>query len=256
MKPVKYFVSYSRVDSDFVKKLATDLKNAGANVWLDQLDIIPGDAWDIAIENALNEAHGVLAIISDTFIKSENVMDEVSYAISQDKRIIPLLIENCPLPFRLARLQQVDFTRDYDSALEYLLKALKTSELPGANAPVQPSSPVRPLSNRKSPRQTIIITTLILVAALLAIFLFRNKNDGHSGNTYNDTTSGNHQATNADMKQGVATTDTTDHDRVNLFANENGGRVLVASSDDWRFTIDGDEGLVDKLRSWKGGIRL
>ena len=242
MKPAKYFFSYSRVDSDFVKKLATDLRNSGADVWLDQLDIVPGTEWDVSIQNALNEADGVLAIVTDTSINSKNVMDEVSYAISQDKRIIPLLLENYPLPFRLARLQHVDFTGDYDSALEYLLKALKAPGIPESNVPVQPVSSLRP-SNRKSPRQTIIITMLILIAALLAIFLFRNNNDVHSGNTYNDTTSGNHQATNTDIKPGVATDAATDHDRINLFADENGGRVLVASSDDWRFTIDGDEGL-------------
>ena len=128
MKPAKYFFSYSRVDSDFAKKLATDLRNAGADIWLDQLDIVPGSAWDVAIQNALNGAGGVLAIISDTSIQSKNVMDEVSYAISQEKRIIPLILENCPVPFRLARLQHVDFTKDYDSALEYLLKAIKATD--------------------------------------------------------------------------------------------------------------------------------
>ena len=47
------FVSYSREDSEFVLRLARDLKAAGANVWLDQLDIQPGHAWDSMIESAL-----------------------------------------------------------------------------------------------------------------------------------------------------------------------------------------------------------
>ena len=33
------FVSYSRDDSEFVLRLAGDLKAAGAKVWLDRLDI-------------------------------------------------------------------------------------------------------------------------------------------------------------------------------------------------------------------------
>jgi len=38
----KTFFSYSRADSEFVLKLATDLRNAGIDIWLDQLDI-PAD---------------------------------------------------------------------------------------------------------------------------------------------------------------------------------------------------------------------
>ena len=41
--------SYCRVDSDFALKLAEDLKAAGANVWIDQLDIELGTPWDGAV---------------------------------------------------------------------------------------------------------------------------------------------------------------------------------------------------------------
>ncbi len=38
----KAFFSYSRLDAEFALKLAKDLRNAGASVWIDQLDISPG----------------------------------------------------------------------------------------------------------------------------------------------------------------------------------------------------------------------
>ena len=47
------FVSYSRDDQDFVLKLARDLQSAGANIWLDQLNIEAGQPWDDVVENAL-----------------------------------------------------------------------------------------------------------------------------------------------------------------------------------------------------------
>lgn len=50
--PVAFF-SYCREDSDFALRLAGDLKEAGASVWLDQLDIVPGQRWDRAVEDAL-----------------------------------------------------------------------------------------------------------------------------------------------------------------------------------------------------------
>jgi hypothetical protein len=43
--PQTAFFSYSRDDSEFALRLAADLKAAGANVWLDQLDIAPGQRW-------------------------------------------------------------------------------------------------------------------------------------------------------------------------------------------------------------------
>jgi len=47
------FFSYCRKDSDFALRLVGDLKAAGANVWLDQLELTPGERWDREIEEAL-----------------------------------------------------------------------------------------------------------------------------------------------------------------------------------------------------------
>ena len=41
----KVFISYSRTDSDFAIKLGKDLKARGINIWLDKLDIKPGEIW-------------------------------------------------------------------------------------------------------------------------------------------------------------------------------------------------------------------
>ena len=58
------FFSYSRQDSEFAIRLAEDLKAAGANVWLDQLDIDPGERWDSAVENALTNCPRLLVILA------------------------------------------------------------------------------------------------------------------------------------------------------------------------------------------------
>jgi hypothetical protein len=58
------FVSYSRIDAEFALKLGEDLKAGGANVWLDQLDIEPGERWARAVQAALNAASRVLVILS------------------------------------------------------------------------------------------------------------------------------------------------------------------------------------------------
>ena len=121
--PVAFF-SYCREDSDFALKLAEDLKLAGAHVWIDQLDIEPGTPWDRAVEEALTNSPRMLVILSPVSVNSDNVRDEVSFALSRQKRVIPVLYRDCEVPFRLARLQHIDFRPDYGRALKVFLRAL------------------------------------------------------------------------------------------------------------------------------------
>ena len=148
------FVSYSRVDSEFAMQLAEHLKVAGANVWLDQLDIEPGTPWDSAIEEALLKSTHMLVILSTVSVTSDNVRDEVSYALSQQMKVIPVLYRECKVPFRLARLQHIDFRNDYDLAFKALLKTLRVeqqSALPPVAVP--PSFEDNPIPTEAAERQ-------------------------------------------------------------------------------------------------------
>ena len=104
MSTQKIFFSYSRSDSPFALTLAKDLREAGADIWIDQLDIPAGTHWDAAVEKALNSAAYVLVILSNASTASTNVMDEVSFAVESGKKIIAVLLEDCLAPFRLRRL--------------------------------------------------------------------------------------------------------------------------------------------------------
>lgn len=118
------FFSYSRDNSEFVLQLAQDLRKAGATIWLDQLDITPGSRWDSAIETALNNAGRLLVVLSCQSVVSHNVLDEVSYALEENKIVVPVLLESCDIPFRLRRLQYADFTGDYMKGIKTLTDAL------------------------------------------------------------------------------------------------------------------------------------
>ncbi len=104
------FISYSRKDKEFALKFARELKSAGYLVWLDQLDIPTGARWDDAVERALRECEIFLIILTTASISSENVKDEIGYAIDHGKRIVPVLLEECEIPLRLRRFQYVDFS--------------------------------------------------------------------------------------------------------------------------------------------------
>jgi hypothetical protein len=118
------FISYSREDSEFALRLANDLKAAGAAVWLDQLDIAPGQRWARAIEDALNDCPRMVVILSPASVGSTNVDDEVSFALEEKKTVIPVLYRDCRIPFRLRPFQYLDFRSDYGRGLKALLKTL------------------------------------------------------------------------------------------------------------------------------------
>lgn len=123
----KIFFSYSRGDSKFALKLATELKNAGIKLWIDQLDLPAGKPWDTEVEKSLENSASLLVILSEKSVTSNNVLDEVSHALDNNKQIYPVVINNCKIPFRLKRLQHIDFTMDYDTGLHHLLQALDVS---------------------------------------------------------------------------------------------------------------------------------
>jgi TPR repeat protein len=118
------FVSYSREDSEFAARLVKDLTAAGVAVWLDQVNITGGERWDRAIEVALAGCGRILVILSPAAVGSENVMDEISFAIEERKEIVPVLYQECAVPFRLRRFHHIDFRSDYQSGLQKLLSTL------------------------------------------------------------------------------------------------------------------------------------
>ena len=88
------FFSYARDNSEFVIELAKRLKADGKNVWLDQIDIPAGSRWDLEIQRALEKANVLLIVLTPTSAISNNVMDEVSFAIEENKKIVPELVED------------------------------------------------------------------------------------------------------------------------------------------------------------------
>jgi TPR repeat protein len=127
------FFSYSRDDLEFALRLAKDLKKAGANVWMDKLDIRPGQLWERKVEDALGVSGRMLVILSPSAINSPNVMAEVAFALDEQKEVIPVLHRDCKIPFRLRPFQYVDFRTDYAQGLEELLNTVGAEQVPDEN---------------------------------------------------------------------------------------------------------------------------
>jgi hypothetical protein len=147
------FFSYSREDAEFALRLAKDLRAAGASVWLDQLDIKPGQRWDRAVEDALASCPLLLVLLSPTSVNSTNVMDEVSLALEEGKTVVPVVYRDCKVPFRLRRLQHVDFRLEYSTGLSRLLETFGVTEEIGFQQVQSEMAPAEPSGQEERERK-------------------------------------------------------------------------------------------------------
>lgn len=119
------FVSYSHKDEQFAKKLTTHLKAHHFNIWLDVFEIRAGSSWARQIGQALDDCNLMLLILSPESLVSENVEDEWNYYLDKKKPIIPIMYRACDIPYRLFKLQYIDFVNlPYGSALTQLIANL------------------------------------------------------------------------------------------------------------------------------------
>lgn len=164
-----FFFSYSRDDAQFVLKLASDLRAAGVAVWIDQLDIGAGERWDVAVEQALKASPGLLLVLSPSSVASPNVRDELCFALEANRKVVPVLHQKCDIPFRVRRLQYIDFTADYEQGLERLLQAVKSSRARGGDDPASAGAAPGPPTPA---RQWILplIAAFVIVTALAYYF--------------------------------------------------------------------------------------
>ena len=85
------FISYSRRDEPFVERLREALGKRDRDVWLDREDIGPAVEWRREIELGIEGADVFAFVISPDALRSEPCRREREYAVTKNKRIVPLL---------------------------------------------------------------------------------------------------------------------------------------------------------------------
>lgn len=166
-KKQQVFISYSRKDIKFARRLAADLEEAGFDIWWDISDLKGGDDWVRFIPAAIQASQFLVVLLSPDSIQSEWVAKEYSYALRLRKKIVPAMIRQCDVPFALNTINYVDFINDeYDSAVNKLLIALGSTPLPD-----KPVSGLKKLYKKFPPVVTrnpfYSIGAIIIIAAIL-----------------------------------------------------------------------------------------
>ncbi len=113
----KVFLSYGRPPpgGPLAARLKVDLETRGHTVWVDTSEIKAGKEWDADIEEVIERSDIMIAVLTFHAMSRNRVppgvcLDEISYAHSIAKPILPLMVEQCIPPLSIARVQYLDLT--------------------------------------------------------------------------------------------------------------------------------------------------
>src|SRR5919109_34082 len=160
------FISYSRKDIGFVRKLAGDLENAGYDVWWDLTDLRGGDDWPRVIPAAIEASQFVIVVLSPNSAISDWVEKEYTQALGLRKKIIPIMLRPSRVPFALNTINYVNFASgEYADNFKNLLTALGYTGQP----PVETKKPILPPVLQKY--GIPIIIGILLLLALISTFM-------------------------------------------------------------------------------------
>ncbi|MDH5177256.1 MAG: tetratricopeptide repeat protein [Gammaproteobacteria bacterium] len=129
------FVSYSRDDKDRVLGIVSQLRDAGVSVWIDQGGIDGASQWGEVIVNALDGAKVLLLMVSESAVRSHNVLKEVVLVSERKGNILPLMLEPTTIPpglkYPLAGIQQIDlYQSEAHQQLEAVVRSLQRLGVP------------------------------------------------------------------------------------------------------------------------------
>lgn len=130
-RDLRVFLCYSSEDRAVVRDLRSCLKNDGFAPWLDETDLLPGQAWREVIPKAVRNSHVVLVCLSRQFNKSGYRQKEVHLALEVAEEqaegaifLIPVKLEACEVPDGLKRWHWANLSQE--GGYERLLESLKS----------------------------------------------------------------------------------------------------------------------------------
>ena len=123
------FISYSSKDTQTVKKIAQDLRDAGITYWKAPEMIPAGSNYAREIPRAIEKCRVFLLVLSESSQESIWVEKEIDCAINHRKTIVPLNITGVPLSdmfrFYLNNVQTIPYNEDQEDATRRLLERLR-----------------------------------------------------------------------------------------------------------------------------------
>lgn len=129
------FISYSHVDSTWVwDTLLPRLESAGLRICIDKRDFEIGAPSLVNMERAVDYSQHTLLVLTPAWVKSEwtdfeSLLVGTFDPAGRRRKLLPLLLEPCQPPARIALLTYADFLDDskHEQQFEHLLGQLRSA---------------------------------------------------------------------------------------------------------------------------------
>lgn len=105
----RVFISYARVDEQWVKQVEHELRRRGHRIWRDRSDLTGGESWAAEIDEAVSASDHFLLFLSDAAARSKQVARELALALELDRNVVPVLLEDCEIPESIRHVNCVDW---------------------------------------------------------------------------------------------------------------------------------------------------
>ncbi len=126
----RVFLSYTHSDYEKVESIAEELRRRQVDVWFDEWKVAAGDSLMREIEAGLSLADFVLLFVSAASASSRWMREEYEAARAMEVegrtgvKLIPVRLDDAPMPIFLGSKVYVDLTRPFAEALPKLLHAI------------------------------------------------------------------------------------------------------------------------------------
>lgn len=192
---MQVFVCHASEDKPRVRQLCQRLRADGIEIWLDEEKLLPGQDWEMEISAAVRASDAILVCLSRSSVEKvgylqkelRRVLDFAEYQPEGRIFVIPVRLEECPVPVRLSRWQYADLFagNGYERLRQSLLAGVAQRDRvppPAEDAPplLPGGEPARP-GIRKTGWAVALVAMLVAGAATIALWK-RSPNPGPAPN--------------------------------------------------------------------------
>lgn len=180
---INVFVSYSHADASLVTPVVRLLRVNKSLVFQDADGIEAGKRWRDQIAKALSQSNLVVLFWCHHAFRSTEVSSEWRQALEQGKDVLPLLLDETPLPVELGEFQWIDFRETVGSNHGGTQESISPVVQPDPQASSAKATESRsagnalPRTSRRG-RVSAVIAALVLAAALLLLVFMQFSGSG------------------------------------------------------------------------------
>jgi len=164
------FISYSRKDSEIAERVFATLSAGGIRCFIDR-GISGGADFPAVLAEAIQSSRMLLFVASANSYASQYTLKELTFALHENCRILPLIIDGSELPpqlhFLLSNINWRELSADYQIEKDLLPDVQKVLTDPETKAiPDRPNLPAQRKKGKKSLALPLILMGLAVLVLL------------------------------------------------------------------------------------------